>query len=247
MLSSQRIINFGFSILFTSCGNGICDQSLNGKCAIDPATLSCPVIESGNSTTMTTALSTITTHLNTADTITSTLLTIPGDSYSTTSGGATLRVDRTLVATPFNSGSITIGSYTTEINVPAAVFTGSSATAIDHGVFTYTTNILSDYYAPSGTWHSPLVAYREVDSSSGAAVEFVSLNTSGNPITVTLPCDTSSCTTQCSCQCYQWNFTSNRWTRSSLTTTQTSATTVSCSSYLPKAYLSVFAVNNGCE
>ncbi len=237
------VIGVGVCAFLFACGSGICSLGSDGKCLA--TTESCPAIIPGNATIMNGALSTIITAKATADAASNSALTVPGDTYSASSGGMDLTISRLLPTSSFASGTITVGSYTASVNVSSDVFSGGSATMVDHDVFTYATNILSSFYAPSQTWHSPLVAYRLIDASA-TAVEFSSLNSSGSSVAVNLPCDTSACTTQCTCHCYRWNFITNRWTQSGVTTTQGS-NTVSCTSFLPVAYLTSFAVQNGCE
>jgi hypothetical protein len=229
------------TIFLSSCGVGICSSGADGKCSVTVA--GCPAIVPGNATLLSGALTTIATALAAADSISNTQLTVPGDSQSFTTASLSVDVFRNLPSA--FSGSFSVEAYTASIAVPAAVFAGSPATNIDEDVFRYPTNILSKFYAPSPIWNSPLFAYRLVDSSA-AATQLPSLSQRGNPVSVSLPCDKSRCTVACTCRCYRWDFTVSRWTQNGVTTTPGNQT-ASCESYLPAAYLSVFAVQNGCE
>ena len=218
----------------------------SGSSSSNDAALSCAPIVAGDETSMNAVLSTMTTIENLADNISANVLTIVGDSYSTTQSGFDIYVTRSVPGL-YNSGTLSIGGFAYSLLIPADVYSGTTVTTIDHDIFASDPNPLADYYAPSDGWASHLVAYREIDSTNTSALsEISSLNNSEDTVSVTLPCDTSSCTVDCTCQCYHWNFTTNRWTQEGLTTTQGSSTT-SCSSYLPSAYVSVFAVPNGCE
>ena len=225
---SKAFAGVGICTILVSCGEGICNSGTSGKCIN-----ACPAVLAGDASIMSTALSTIATLEGAADSISNTLLTVPGDSYSQTSGGSFVRVDRFLTSQS-GSTNLSIGTATANVSTPSTTFAGSAATTIDHDFFTYTPNILSDYYSPSATWHSSLVGYRFTDSTTSSAVAISSINQSGSPVALTLPCDTSTCTTQCTCLCYRWNFTTNRWTQSGMSTVQ-GGQTVSCSRHLAVA------------
>jgi hypothetical protein len=90
-------------------------------------------------------------------------------------------------------------------------------------------------------------AYGLVDvSNPQKPVHQSTMSTSGNGITITLPCDTSRCSAcSCACACYSFQAgataATDAWTRAGIDTVSQTATTVTCSTYAPEGIVAAFA------
>ncbi len=132
--------------------------------------------------------------------------------------------------------------------IAAALFEDSTRTSVDFHVAESLANPYSFVGEPDAPLLSHVYAYGLVDTSNPARPKHLSgLNTTGAGITITLPCDkaTQCAACGCSCGCFLLRVgalsVSDAWTTAGVSTVSETATTVTCSTYVPEGTVAAFA------
>lgn len=215
------------------------------SCKSDNSSSNACLYNSGTSSELTSVLTLYSIVENNLMTISSSTLSSVGDSNSGSGSGVDYYIERHLPGSDISSPDFDETTEVIDTDVSSDLFTGKGLSAVDSGFIYDEENVLAPFKAPSEEWYSPLLAYRAFDpNNSSNPIE--NFNNAGDMVNLNLPCDTSSCTTNCSCVCYRWDFSKNRWTQSGIETTQLSPTQVTCQSAEDHLYAAVFAVKDSC-
>jgi hypothetical protein len=174
------------------------------------------------------------------DNVSTNTLMLPGETYTITGTGSKILMRRTLPSVSTTNAITADSTHSFTLTSPASAFSALvGVMRIDITFHVQTPNPLAEFSAPghSSGW---MAAYLVKDVTNAATL-VSALNESGSGMHFDLPCDKSACVGACTCSCYRWDFTANNWTTTGVTSTD-NGSTLTCTSFYPKAYVDVFAV-----
>ncbi len=175
-------------------------------------------------------------------------LSAVGDEYAFASDDQGVKMRR--VAAGATSTMTSPWSPHATFQVSKDVFTdiGSAKTTFDFHVAESISNPFAYVAAPDALVLSHVYAYGLVDVSNPSnPTHLQGLSTSGNGITVTLPCDKATQCAQCPCTCACYAFNAgattadDAWSTDAIATLSESASSVTCTTYAPEGIVAAFA------
>ena len=182
------------------------------------------------------------------DEVSTSELSVVGDNYQFVAEGQSVTMHRLPAGVTTTVSSVLSPHATFEVSRDLFTDIGSAKTTFDFHVAESTVNPFAYVAQPDAPRLSHVYAYGLVDVSNPTKPTHVTgLSTSGNGITMTLPCDklTQCASCPCTCGCYAFSFGSaaqgDAWSATAIDTVSETDSTVTCTTYAPEGVVAAFA------